>query len=122
MDVFQEASAHFDAEGGIKRSYVHDYGATHDDPVGLFLLAMAWGFGEVGYGPFRATEILAQEGAEYKISHIVTETRTNGAANARQSRRVSSHHDCRACPGSIPGDWPEGLAVGRLGLRFVSPR
>jgi hypothetical protein len=33
MDVFEEASAHFDADGGIKRSYVHDYGATHDDPI-----------------------------------------------------------------------------------------
>lgn len=77
MDVFQEASAHFDAVGGIKRSYVHDYGATHDDPVALFLLA--WGFAEVGYGPYRVGQVLAQEDAEYKISHIVTETRTDGA-------------------------------------------
>jgi hypothetical protein len=78
-DVFEEASAHFRAVGGIKRSYVHDYGESHDDPVALFLLAMAWGFAEVGYGPYRVERVLAQQHAADKICHIVSETQTKGA-------------------------------------------
>jgi hypothetical protein len=79
MDAFEEVSAHADAENGIRRRFVHDYGARHEDPVALFLLAMAWGFAEVGYGAYRTKAILAQDDAEYKINHIVTETRINGA-------------------------------------------
>jgi hypothetical protein len=80
LEVFEEVSAHFEKAGGIRRQYIHDYAAVHDDdPVALFLLAMAWGFAEVNYGPFRTAAILAQEDAEYKISHIVNEARTNGA-------------------------------------------
>jgi hypothetical protein len=86
MDVFEEASA----VGGINRSYVHDYGATHDDPVALFLLAMAWGFAEVGYGPYRVEQVLAQQDAEDKIGHIVSETRTKGAS-AGWTALLASH-------------------------------
>jgi hypothetical protein len=78
-DLFDEASAHFNAVGGISRSYVHEFAAEHDDPVALFLLTMAWGFAQVNYGPSRTLAILAQERAEDKITHIVNKVRSDGA-------------------------------------------
>ena len=42
--------------GGIRRSFVHQY--AKGDPVGLFLLAMAWGFGETSYGAVRVRRML----------------------------------------------------------------
>ena len=78
-ELYDALRTHVDEEGGIARSFIHDWAEGHDDPVGLFLLAMAWGFAEVGYGPYRTLSILAENGAAEKIGKIVARTRTEGA-------------------------------------------
>jgi predicted house-cleaning noncanonical NTP pyrophosphatase (MazG superfamily) len=81
--------AHSEAEGGIARSFIHDH--TGSDPVDLFLMVMAWGYGRTGYGPSRTRAILDQAGAKKKIGLIVSETRTHGAA-AGWDALVDTHH------------------------------
>ncbi|MGV0717848.1 hypothetical protein ABQE93_20820 [Mycolicibacterium sp. XJ662] len=76
--AFNDLSAHSEATGGIARGFIH--GRAHGDPVELFLMAMAWGFGPNGYGPTRTNAVLAQDGAADKIAAIVEATRSDGAA------------------------------------------
>ena len=40
------------------------------DVIGAFLPCMAWGFGQVGYGPFRVSRMLAGGDAEAKLAAV----------------------------------------------------
>jgi predicted house-cleaning noncanonical NTP pyrophosphatase (MazG superfamily) len=85
-----DLQAHSEKEYGIARSFIHHY-HTDGDPVDLFLMVMAWGYGRTGYGPSRTSAILDQAGAEEKIGAIVDETRNNGAA-AGWNALLDTHH------------------------------
>ncbi|OZC33159.1 hypothetical protein [Gordonia polyisoprenivorans] len=76
-EAFLSLSEHVISNGGITRSYVHDRAAG--DPVELFLLAMAWGYGTIGYGPTRVRKILSQTDSRAKLADIVVATRAGGA-------------------------------------------
>jgi hypothetical protein len=73
----QNLAAHSARSGGIARSFIHNH--SGGDPVDLFLMAMAWGYGTVGYGPSRTKEILDTDGAAEKLRAIVAATRDEGA-------------------------------------------
>ena len=73
-----DLKAHSEEAGGIARSFIH--ARAHGDPVDLFLMAMAWGYGPKGYGPHRTRAVLDADGAEEKIGAIVEATQTEGAA------------------------------------------
>jgi predicted house-cleaning noncanonical NTP pyrophosphatase (MazG superfamily) len=73
-----DLTAHSQAASGIARSFIH--GQSERDPVDLFLMAMAWGYGPNGYGPTRTKAVLDQDGAEEKLAAIVEATRSDGAA------------------------------------------
>jgi hypothetical protein len=75
--LHDELTAHVAAEGGIARQFVHE--RSDGDPVALFLLAMAWGFGPTGYGAHRTSEMLGQPDARANITTIVETTRSDGA-------------------------------------------
>ena len=77
-ETLTQLAHHAHNEGGITRSYLHDRAST--DPVDLFLISMVWGYGKVGYGPRRITDILNQVGADDKLRAIVETTRNGGAA------------------------------------------
>jgi predicted house-cleaning noncanonical NTP pyrophosphatase (MazG superfamily) len=84
-----DLKAHSEAEGGIARSFIHDHAGG--DPVDLFLMVMAWGYGRTGYGPSRTSAILNQADAEEELRKIVDHTRTRGAA-AGWSALLDTHH------------------------------
>lgn len=75
--LMNQLGEHVDAEGGIKRDFVHARAAG--DPVELFLLAMAWGYGPVGYGPRRTAAILSEPESTANLTAIVEASRTGGA-------------------------------------------
>lgn len=75
--AFEDLIGHVEAIGGIKRDYVHE--RAGGDPVELFLLSMAWGYGTVGYGPSRVSRILRQPSAPSELAAIVRATREHGA-------------------------------------------
>src|SRR2546430_2070753 len=56
--LFEALTAHVNEAGGISRDFVHD--RADGDPIELFLAAMAWGWGTVGYGPARVEKMLAE--------------------------------------------------------------
>jgi len=72
-----------DENSGIRRAFVHDRAA--DNPVELFLTAMAWGFGTTSYGPSRVAKIMADPGVESKLANIVNDVRTRGGADGWKS-------------------------------------
>jgi hypothetical protein len=76
-ELYAALRAHVKEKDGIARSFIHD--RADGDPVELFLLAMAWGFAERGYGPYRTSSILAEDHASDKIEEIVDQTRNKGA-------------------------------------------
>lgn len=76
--AFEGLIQHVEANAGIKRNYIHEQ--SDGDPVELFLVSMAWGYGNVGYGPSRVAKILTQPEAQVKLATIVGATRTHGAA------------------------------------------
>jgi hypothetical protein len=67
-----------ETHGGIRRSFVHGYAA--EDPVHLFAVTMAWGFGRNGRGASRVLKMTAQSGFAKNVSEIVRQTQTGGAA------------------------------------------
>lgn len=77
-ETLTQLAQHAHAEGGIARAYLHD--RADIDPVELFLISMVWGYGKVGYGPRRITDILNRVGAADKLRAIVETTRNDGAA------------------------------------------
>lgn len=77
-DTLTQLAHHAHAEGGITRAYLHD--RVGIDPVELFLISMVWGYGKVGYGPRRITDILNQVSAADKLRAIVETTRNDDAA------------------------------------------
>jgi predicted house-cleaning noncanonical NTP pyrophosphatase (MazG superfamily) len=77
-EAHAELKAHSVKANGIARSFILDHAGG--DPVDLFLMVMAWGYGRTGYGPSRTSAILDQPGAKKKIGAIVDATRNNGAA------------------------------------------
>ena len=73
-----ELKTHSEQAGGIARSSIHAHAQA--DPVDLFLMAMAWGFGKNGFGPHRTQKIMQSDCADEKIAAIVAATRHDGAA------------------------------------------
>ena len=68
--------AHDEAAGGIARSFIHSWVSDGaDDPVGLFLLAMVWGWGKDNRGPSNTRRMLEQEGSTDRLREIVGATR-----------------------------------------------
>lgn len=90
QDLFDELSAHDAENDGIARAFIHEQAAGGLDPIGLFLLAMVWGYGSVGFGPHRASRVLADADAAGNIRTIVDETQNEGPA-AGWSALLSTH-------------------------------
>lgn len=67
---------HVRTTGGICRSFIHE--RSRGDAVGLFLLAMAWGYEDVGYGPYRTRQILTLPKSDQSIRRIVEVTQSSG--------------------------------------------
>lgn len=76
--LLDELASHVAESEGIARAFVHE--RAGEDPVELFLLAMTWGWGLVGYGPTRVANILRQQEAAAKLGRIVEAARSHGAA------------------------------------------
>lgn len=72
-----DLEAHAEAAGGIARSFIHE--RARGNPVELFLMAMAWGFGPSGLGPHRTRKMLETNGIEDKLAAIVDVTQVEGA-------------------------------------------
>lgn len=89
-ETFEELSNHVASRGGIGRDFIHDYAARTADPIAVFLLAMAWGFANVGYGPHRTSQIVSDPTNLYKIKHIVGETLEHGPV-AGWTALISTH-------------------------------
>ncbi|MFJ6099112.1 MULTISPECIES: hypothetical protein [Actinomycetes] len=77
-EALTQLAHHAHTEGGIARAYIHHRADT--DPIELFLISMVWGYGKVGYGPRRISDILNQVGAVDKLRAIVETTSNDGAA------------------------------------------
>ncbi|PVB15930.1 hypothetical protein D2E76_25435 [Mycobacteroides abscessus] len=75
--LYDDLVEHVRTTGGIYRSFIH--GRSTGDPVGLFLLAMAWGYEDVGYGPYRTQQILTLPRSDQSIRRIVEATQSSGA-------------------------------------------
>jgi predicted house-cleaning noncanonical NTP pyrophosphatase (MazG superfamily) len=88
-EAHAELMEHSIEEKGIARDFILDRAC--DDPVDLFLMAMAWGHGRNGYGPSRTSAILNQPRAEENLHEIVDQTRTRGAA-AGWDALLNTHH------------------------------
>jgi hypothetical protein len=63
------------ARDGIRRT---DVVGAAEDPVGLLVAAMVWGFGPRGYGPARTERMLATPGVVDVTRRIVDEVRASG--------------------------------------------
>lgn len=75
--LYDDLVDHVGTTGGISRSFIHRQ--SSGDAVGLFLLAMAWGYEDAGYGPYRTRQILALTKSDQSIRTIVDMTRSCGA-------------------------------------------
>jgi hypothetical protein len=78
-NTHQDLSNHVARKGGLSRSFVHDHASKGGDPIEVFLLAMVWGFGTIGYGPRKVARMLEQPESEDNIRTIVEVTREKGA-------------------------------------------
>jgi hypothetical protein len=79
--LYDALVAHDEEAGGIARSFIHSWVSDGaDDPVGLFLLAMVWGWGKDNRGPSNTRRMLEQEGSTDRLGEIVGATRRDGAA------------------------------------------
>lgn len=76
--LYDQLSDHAGENSGIARAFIHERAAEGTDPVWLFLLAMVWGYGDVGYGPHRTTSVLADAEARKNIRKIVEDTQNFG--------------------------------------------
>jgi hypothetical protein len=63
---------------GIRRSFVHAFAEA--DPVELFLATMAFGYGQIGYGPTRVAKMMATPNFVLNVTEIVRQVQTGGAA------------------------------------------
>lgn len=79
-ELHDELSLHSTANNGISREFIHNHAAKDVDPVEVFLLAMVWGFGTVGYGAHKTAKMLANPKSEDNIRKIFQATRDEGAA------------------------------------------
>jgi hypothetical protein len=76
-ELFEALTSHAAEATGIARDFVHT--RAGGDPIELFLAAMAWGWGSVGYGPTRVKAVLSQPGAMNRLAAIVDTVRNRGA-------------------------------------------
>ena len=67
--------------------------ASPEAAEGAFVAVMAWGYGRVGYGPYRVLAILSGNGAAGHL-HSVVQTLLAGGAVAAY-RRLADPADCR---------------------------
>lgn len=75
-ELYDDLVAHDEAAGGIARSFIHSWVSDGaDDPVGLLLLAMVWGWGKDNRGPSNTRRMLEQEGSTDRLREIVGATR-----------------------------------------------
>jgi|GEM_PF-3414668 hypothetical protein len=85
----EKLAAEVREHGGIRREFVFEY-ADHD-PVDLFLLAMAWGFGQsTVHWPVQRT-MLTTEIPRAKLTEIIRRTRDGGAGDGWSAFRVDQH-------------------------------
>lgn len=74
--LHHDLADHVNTAGGISRSFIHE--RSSGDAVGLFLLVMAWGYEDAGYGPYRTRQILALPKSDQSIRTIVEVTQSCG--------------------------------------------
>lgn len=65
----------------LARDPVHRI-AGEGDPVALLVASMVWGFGPIGYGPWRTREMLDTPGALGQLEELARATRKDGAVVA----------------------------------------
>ena len=79
-DTFDALRSHAaQTNGYIARSFVHDL--ANGDPIDLFLVTMAWGWGNIPIGPSRVRKILAEPDVTDNVTAVVDTVRTNGAGD-----------------------------------------
>lgn len=76
-ELYDDLVEHVRTTGGISRSFLHQ--RSLGDAAGLFLLTMAWGYEDVGYGPYRTRQVLALPKSDQSIRRIVEVTQSSGA-------------------------------------------
>lgn len=98
---------------GALRSTCVDAAVDADSAERAFVAVMAWGFGNVGYGPFRTRRVLTNTpGASDRLATVARTLADSGAIAAY--RRFGSKEDCR-----LHGLGP---AFGTKYLYFCQPR
>jgi len=105
--LFEDLTSHAIQEGGITREFVHALASGDRDPVELFLVAMVWGFGPIGYGPKKTARMLDGTKSKGDIRKIVQAARNRGPA-AGWSALLADH--------KVPG---LGLSFGTKLLYFA---
>jgi hypothetical protein len=63
---------------GVIQRFCADQTHDADGAVRAFLASMAWGYGRVGYGPFRASQVLNKPNAATKLAHARAEVLSGG--------------------------------------------
>ena len=88
-DLREKLAAEVHEYEGIRREFVFEY--ADRDPVELFLLAMAWGFGQRTVHWPAQRRMLTTEMPRAKLAEIVRRTREDGAGEGWSAFRVKQH-------------------------------
>lgn len=83
--LYQRLRDHIAKENGIARYFVHGLAAA--EPMELFLASMAWGWGTVGYGPYRVGSIIKDAGNRRNIATIIDTVREGKVTDGSPGRR-----------------------------------
>ncbi len=80
LDAVDEVADEYEQHGTIRRSFIY---GQREDCLGLFIAAMAWGFGNRAYGPSRVAKMLTtcrgSSSPERAIGEIVKKVQEAGA-------------------------------------------
>lgn len=88
-DLRDELRREVREHGGIRREFVFSY--ADDDPVKLFLIVMAWGFGPTAVHWPTQRRMLTDASIGPRLGGIIRETRERGACAGWSAFRVEHH-------------------------------
>jgi hypothetical protein len=88
-DLLAELEQEIHEHGGLSREFVFSH--ADGDPVRLFLLAMAWGFGRTTVRWPRQRQMLTADSLRPQLIEIIRRTRANGASAGWSAFRVDQH-------------------------------
>ena len=88
-DLRDELENEIHQHGGIRREFVFSH--ADGDPVRLFLVAMAWGFGRTTLRWPRQRRMLTTDSLRPQLTEIIRQTRASGASADWSAFQVDQH-------------------------------